>query len=520
MNLILVFFLVITFLTDVSLLYFSVTRKDKSRSVYFVMLTLATTVYTLGNILFEMSETNDAAMNALRVANLGIALLAPCFLLISLSLFQPKYLKSWMLPAIVIYGMVMFFSVMFNDSLHFYYTSVDLNAAQIIEHGFLFWIQQVVGLICMIPAYIILISRFIIGNKKLRKQMIYILIGAIVVFVANIINIAGIVPAEIDIVPFAMTITLIFFIINVAKYKLLDITSIATDTAFESMEDAVIILDNEWCFLFCNNNAKILFPALESFLGTEPISIVRGWPEELEAADKQNEIVFEREGKTAYSQNSTYRANVNKIIDGHGTQVGWYIIIRNITSMTFLINQLENLATTDPLTGVANRRHFMERVQQELDMSASFRLNLSNGLIMYDLDFFKKVNDTYGHAAGDHILCSVVEIIKKQLRSYDIICRYGGEEFVIFTPTSSNEEALFKLASRLCRAVENAEIIYKDVRIPITASFGAVQMPPDSDLNEAMLAVDEAMYKAKNNGRNQVVLGRLKKEEEIKEEIG
>jgi diguanylate cyclase (GGDEF)-like protein len=512
MNYILVILLIITFLIDIFLLYFSVTRKDKSRSVYLVVITIATTLYALGNILWELSVTNNGAMNALIVANLGIPLLAPCFFLISICLFQPKYLKSWMMPAVLTYGLLVFFCVMFNDSHLLYYTKVDVEAVRPIVHGTLFYIQQAIGLLCMIFAYILLFRRFIKGNKKLRLQMIYIIIGALIAFMANIANIVGLIPEQIDITPFVMTVALTFFTVNIAKYKLMDIISIASDTAFESMEDAVIIVDNDWCFLFCNNNAKLLFPSLEAFLGTEPVTKIKDWPEELQAADKMTEIVFEREGKTAYSQKSTYRANISPIADGHGVRIGWSIIICNTTSMTFLITQLENLATTDPLTGVANRRHFLERVNQELEMSAPYRLNISSALIMYDLDDFKKVNDTYGHAAGDHILCSVVEIIKKSLRLYDIICRYGGEEFVIFTP-ATNENILYQLAFRLCKEIENAEIVYKDTRIPITASFGAVHMPPGADFDKAMLAVDEAMYKAKKNGKNQVIIGHIKKDE-------
>ena len=178
--------------------------------------------------------------------------------------------------------------------------------------------------------------------------------------------------------------------------------------------------------------------------------------------------------------------------------------------MTSLIRQLENLATTDSLTGIANRRSFLEKVDREIEMSAPGRLNTSNALIMYDIDDFKKVNDTYGHAAGDCVLCAVVEVIKKQLRSYDIIARYGGEEFVIFMP-SSKEESLHKIAKRLCTAIETHEVPYNGGYISVTASFGAVQMPPGSNFTEAMLAVDEAMYKAKHSGKNQVAVGTIKK---------
>ena len=176
-----------------------------------------------------------------------------------------------------------------------------------------------------------------------------------------------------------------------------------------------------------------------------------------------------------------------------------------------MINKLESLATTDPLTGVSNRRHFADRVTREMDMAK--RLGLTNAMIMYDLDRFKGINDTYGHAAGDYILCAAVEVVKGELRSYDIIARYGGEEFVIFTP-ASDEDALQNIADRLCRLISETRFEFEGAVIPVTASFGAVQVHPNDSLEDALAAVDEAMYRAKKNGRNQVVIGRVNRDGE------
>ncbi|MCL1857869.1 MAG: diguanylate cyclase [Oscillospiraceae bacterium] len=496
-------------------MFFSVARKDSSRSIYFVLFASAITVYTAGCILIEMGSTQDGIMNALRIANLGIPFIAPCFLFISICLFQPKYIKSWMLPAVGVYGLSMFFLILFNDNHHLYYSNIAVEILEnnisriVIERGILFWVQQGIALIFTISAYVILLRRFIPGNKKLRYQMFYVIIGAFVVFIANIINFTGLLPEELDLMPFAMTVALIFISVNIAKHKLLDIGVSAPNTVLKTMDDAVIILDNDWCLLSCNDKAKLMFPSLEAFSETEPITKVRDWPCELEAADKTNEIVFELEKNSGDGSKFTYRANTDKIIDINGTHVGWSIIIHDTTSITFLINQLENLATTDFLTGISNRRGFLEKVQRELEMSKPKRLNISNALIMYDIDWFRKVNETYGHDGGDYALCAVVETVKKHLRPYDIIGRYGGEEFVIFMP-ASKEESLHIIASRLCKAVEDAEIFYNGEQMRITASFGAVQMPPGADFNEAMLAVDAAMYKAKHNGRNQSVVGSIK----------
>ena len=515
------FFLIVVFVIDSCIMFFSVARKDSSRSIYFVLIAAALTVYTAGCILIEMSTTADGVMNGLRISNLGTPFIAPCLLLITLCLFKPKHIKSWMLPVVGVYGLIFFFVILFNDSHHLYYTRIfdEIEDKVKIGHNILFWVQQGISVLCMIPAYIILLKCYIAGNKKLRRQMVYVMIGALVVFISNIMNFVPILPQRLDLMPYAMAIALIFITIDIAKYRLLDIGFIASNTALKTMPDAIIILDRDWCFLCCNDSAKALFPSLESFSETDPITKIRDWPHELQDTDKLGEIIFELKNKENEvngengeegGSKSTYRAITNKIIDERGYQVGWSIIIHDDTNITYLINRLENLAATDPLTGISNRRGFLEKVERELEISKPYRLNISNALIMYDIDWFRRVNEDFGHDGGDHALCAVVEAIKKRLRSYDIIGRYGGEEFVIFMP-GTNEDALQKIASELCGIVEHTEIIYKGKKIPVTASFGAVHMPPGADYNEAMLAVDEAMYEAKHNGRNQAVVGVIKK---------
>jgi len=514
MNLI-VFFLVIAIITDVYIMFYSITRKDNSRSVYFVMLSGASALYAVGEMFLQMSKTTAGVMTALKVVNMGVPFLAPCFLLIALSLFQPKYLnKSWMMPAVVIYGLLVFFVVVFNDSHMLFYRVAEFDPCTnfaLIEHGPLFWINQFIVLLCMNMSYIILLGRFAKGNGRLRHKMIFIIIGSLLPYIADILKLTNVLPERIDLLPLVMPVALIFYTVDAAKYKLWDGVSVASDTVLETMEDAVIMLDNDWYFLSCNQKAKALFPSLaklEFLFESEPVMNSGAWPSELEKVNELNEIVFELEKSEPYNQKSTYRANTNKIIDRKGLQIGWYIVMHDTTSITYLVNQLESLATTDPLTGIANRRHFLERVNSEMDRSA--RINMSNALVMYDIDLFKKVNDIYGHAAGDYILCAVVDTIRKQLRSYDILARYGGEEFMIFTP-SIDDDLLYKFANRLCRAIENSVYIYKNIHIPVTASFGAVQVNRGDNFDDALIAVDEAMYKAKHNGRNQVVVGKIKK---------
>ena len=165
-------------------------------------------------------------------------------------------------------------------------------------------------------------------------------------------------------------------------------------------------------------------------------------------------------------------------------------------------------ATLDALTGFNNRRQLEERIKQEVSSAKRQKRNLC--AIMTDIDFFKSVNDTYGHAVGDLVLKTVSRVIKLQLRDYDIAGRYGGEEFSIILPYTKLIEAKM-VAERLRRAVEKTKIdiskLNSDVsekEIGVTISLGISEYIDGDDEKTILQKADKALYKAKESGRNKV----------------
>ena len=163
-------------------------------------------------------------------------------------------------------------------------------------------------------------------------------------------------------------------------------------------------------------------------------------------------------------------------------------------------------ATLDALTGFYNRRQLEERVKQEV--SSAKRQNRNLCAIMLDVDFFKQVNDTYGHAAGDLVLKTISRVIKEQLRDYDIAGRYGGEEFVILLPFTKLEEAKM-VAERLRKSVKNTTIDISKVnpdakKINVTISLGVYQYQTNDYEKTLIRNADKALYIAKETGRNKV----------------
>lgn len=161
------------------------------------------------------------------------------------------------------------------------------------------------------------------------------------------------------------------------------------------------------------------------------------------------------------------------------------------------------LATQDALTGVANRRALMLALEHELARAQRQRTPLA--LLMLDIDHFKRVNDHYGHLAGDQVLRHVVDVMGQHLRAQDLLGRYGGEEFLLLLPGTDLHGAQ-QLAQQLCQTVQAASCEWGDQHIRVTASVGVSGFGGDSQVGwEALLqAADKALYRAKENGRNRV----------------
>ena len=167
-------------------------------------------------------------------------------------------------------------------------------------------------------------------------------------------------------------------------------------------------------------------------------------------------------------------------------------------------------ATLDALTGFYNRRQLEERIKQEVSNAKRQHAPLCG--IMTDIDFFKGVNDTYGHAVGDLVLKTIAKVIRGQLREYDIAGRYGGEEFSILLPFTKIEEARM-VAERLRKSIEEKVIDISKVNpesevkeISVTLSLGIYEMKEDDNDEDLLKKADKALYEAKNTGRNKVVV--------------
>lgn len=182
---------------------------------------------------------------------------------------------------------------------------------------------------------------------------------------------------------------------------------------------------------------------------------------------------------------------------------------KSFKELNSLNEQYKELSSRDPLTGIHNRRAFESLVGFHLDSLKG--QDIPCAIIMADIDHFKRVNDTYGHASGDDVLRAFSSTLAASLRAGDILCRFGGEEFVIFMPEADLEAGIM-VAERLREAAQQTVVPSQGFDIAITASFGVAQMPPIPDdgtslvplLEKTIATADACLYAAKHGGRNRV----------------
>ena len=177
------------------------------------------------------------------------------------------------------------------------------------------------------------------------------------------------------------------------------------------------------------------------------------------------------------------------------------VLVKNVT----LSKKLKEMAHNDALTGIYNRRFFMELAS--FQMARSTRTSIDCFIMIFDLDHFKSVNDTYGHLAGDEVLREISRRVKNTIRPYDVLGRYGGEEFIILITdvVPINKENAIKAAERIRENICKEPVAYEDIEIPVSASIGIAYAAPVNELTEAIRLADEALYEAKETGRNKVV---------------
>ncbi|SFM37900.1 diguanylate cyclase (GGDEF) domain-containing protein [Paenibacillus sp. 1_12] len=428
-----------------------------------------------------------------------------------------------------------------------------------VNHGFIvrtygpvFWI------VCMILISYVFISLYILYTAlvsdipfRVKKQVKLVLQGIFVFSVFALLDVLlNVVLAEwLPVIPgltsLGILLSDIFFVIAIYRDKVFDIVIIAHQDVIDTIGIGMLVLDENENVLEIN---RALIPHLDKLPGERF---------DMEALLSQAHFDCNMEGFLhKYQQHPLDRAELELSVLGSnltyisiqvvpiiitGVRVGRIITFQDISELRRLVNEsnlqnenlqeqnqsliviqdelfqanrkLELMALTDSLTGCYNRHYLTQHLEHEVMMHERCRIPFS--LFLIDIDFFKSINDKYGHMVGDEVICGTVEAIKQTLRQTDILARFGGEEFMIYLPHTHQSDAVH-LAEQVKLAVAFNKVIVENVgsSIPTTISIGVLsienfnnenQSDPKAYLNELFVSVDEALYQAKKEGRNRVI---------------
>ncbi|HHB77436.1 MAG TPA: diguanylate cyclase [Desulfobulbus sp.] len=235
----------------------------------------------------------------------------------------------------------------------------------------------------------------------------------------------------------------------------------------------------------------------ETPLKTDEIPLVRAF----QGRDVHNQEIVVR---SRNGEKRELRVNGQAMYDNDGSKLGAAVSLHDITDLNKARKKLHHLAYHDDLTGLANRRLFHDLLKQ--DISRAERNRKKTAILFLDLDNFKQINDRYGHQAGDQLLIKLAASLRHRLRESDILCRWGGDEFVIALPEIADSDMACRVAKKICRVIRDDIVdLYKDCGL--TMSIGIAVYPdngtsPDNLIRQA----DMAMYLAKQKGKNRVCL--------------
>jgi diguanylate cyclase (GGDEF)-like protein/PAS domain S-box-containing protein len=377
------------------------------------------------------------------------------------------------------------------------------NSGVILKGGIIFWMNVIYSYLFLLVGAIVLLKRFYNTRGVYHTQAGIVLAGLCIPWANSIIFLLGLSPfSNADNTPFSFSLAGMAFVFALIRYHLLDIVPIARDTLIEDMIDGVLVIDCNHRIVDANPMAeKILGRPDRPFLGTAIEHILADSPEILQAIYSEQDTRIEEHRTSVFY----FDVHITQLFDKQQHRIGQLLVWHDISKFKQIQADLEKLATQDSLTQIYNRRHFYTLAQ--IEMARTVRLKASCAFVLVDLDYFKQINDTYGHQAGDQALITFTKICQHNLRSIDILARLGGEEFIFLLPTTNQHQA-YETVERIRIIINQTKIHFDQYSFSISASFGIsiFERPLEETLDSLLSKADQALYYAKYLGRNRVVM--------------
>ena len=490
--------------------------------ISFALMMLSVSEYSLTAGLMSSAPTPQAAVQWVHWHYLGLTSMLAFFItFVLIYTGHEKWVNSYTLTIFFTVPILTQIIIETNPYHHWFIREIEfkqdgilMGLAQISYGGF-FWFHTIYSYVLVLVGIGLMIAMSVRTFKLYRMQSLTLFIAVLLPLLGSIndskVFMAGI-PFPIVPICFAMMGVLIAW--NIFRYRLLSMIPVARDTLVESMQDSLIVIDVDGRVIDINPAAlALLNRSVEDVIGKSTQEVFLDWPEDfhrfLEKAEAREEIRLVQE-----DTRHCFDTRVTVLNPHRGRSHGKMIVLREITQrveaeeqvqkslddIRKLQQQLYAHSIHDPLTGLYNRRFLDEVMPREMANAA--RTGTPLCFVMMDIDHFKTINDTYGHAIGDQVLQDITALLKGQTRIGDLLFRYGGEEFLALL-INTNAKAACQFAERWRKAVQDYCLIHQDHEIRITMSLGVAEYSKNGEtFMEVLEASDRALYRAKDAGRN------------------
>jgi len=487
--------------------YFAVyvhTKGKMNYMKYFSALCVCVSVYLFGYLLEINSNDMDQMIFWNQFQSLGITIISTLWLIVTLlytKRIQIISLKTWVLVLLVpVITMVIRLT---NPYHHLYYSSMTIQNGlpfPLLNLGKGVWYYIFGVYIYILQAFTALL--YILEYKKSTEP------GRVMIrklIIASFIPYAGLMMIlfrtfnyAIDYAAFLMPVSTVIILHATFKHDFLEINTLARDAIFENSREAMVLLDSHFRIRDYNKYAAELLPALCCDQKNRYVDDVLKDLNLVKLFRQKENIIFTISNG---SHVNYYDVSTTVLKDSHGTEVGMLKSFIDVTEKEKLHQELVRMATHDSLSGLNNRDQFMLLAEKEFENAK--RCNTVFSVLMIDIDSFKAVNDTMGHAAGDEVIREIGKLMRNTFRKSDISGRIGGEEFAVLLPGCSTYEAGM-VAEKFRKKVEMTSFKELGESGRVTISVGVAAFFKEAGhFDDILKQADEALYHSKSRGKNQ-----------------
>lgn len=416
--------------------------------------------------------------------------------------------KNWVLWIIPAITLVLILTNEYHHLIWREYALIPLQMSftlmRVVSYGPWFWVFWIQAFLLILCGSTLIFWSSILPNRTIRMQSRWAIAGALLPLIVNIIYVLHLVPGFVkDYSPLAYAFSGLLLAVSIFRYGLLDLAPLARSAMIDHMNDAMLALDTKGQLADFNPAAKKILSGIQVLKYGEKVPHLEPFIEQLNNQPETNTLENEIELDVEHKQRC-FHQNIRSLQGQNSETIGYLISLHDITEYKQLLEKSNQLAMHDALTGILNRRSFVDQVNQEIERrKASLG---SSALIMLDIDLFKQINDTMGHRAGDQALVAFSNLLRKFFRSTDLIARFGGDEFIIFLPGITLEDARV-LAEKLRAQIENGDFLtpeFGTIHFTISIGVSEVNRMNNENIEDSIEEADRSLYEAKKTGRNQV----------------